>query len=434
MAPEEANKIAKICLEKFDSLPKTGKPKIDFEWTILSAMVQLERKNSEVKMEVVALGTGTKCLGSDQLSPKGDMLNDSHAEVLTRRAFLRYLLKQMKKSLTEECSIFEYNSLTRLFRLKKDVSFDFFTTHSPCGDASIFKESDVDHEPLTKKMKFCETHSCESETGSKAADGMTGGKLVASDGDDLMSQEVGLIRTKPGKGFRTLSLSCSDKMARWNILGVQGSLLMMLLEEPIYLKAIVICDGTIYSKEAIERALWKRWDEDTLQGILKPPFRLNRPLVVAASNQKFFPLRKNRAVESGKKFQPAPGGLAWCQGVERELEVENGGRRQGTVKKNFGTPAARLKISKIELFSAFVAMRNELRTAAAVGGTSFSDTRINLSPSGVEQDVADFNGLRYADAKGHSRAYRAQWNTLRAQVFRVWSEKPASLEQFTIDS
>ncbi|XP_053691970.1 tRNA-specific adenosine deaminase 1 [Sabethes cyaneus] len=433
MAPEDANKISKICLEKFGCLPKTGKPKIDFEWTILSAIVQVETKDDNVKMDVVALGTGTKCLGSNQLSSKGDILNDSHAEVLTRRAFLRYLLSQMRKSLSNECSIFEHNTSTRLFRLKSNVSFHFFTTHSPCGDASIFDVSDaVEHEPLAKKMKLCKDASCDTETSSKTADGMTGGKLISSEGTDPMSQTIGMIRTKPGKGIRTLSLSCSDKMARWNVLGVQGSLLMTLLEKPIYLETIVICDGTDYSKEAIERALWKRWNVEELQEILQSPFKLNRPVVCAASNKLMFPFRRNRSVEPGKKFQPAPGGIAWCKGVERELEVEISGRRQGTIKKNLGTPAARLKISKIELYSAFVAARNELRTPVVAGGTSFSDAEINLSPSGTVQDVADSNGLRYGDAKANSRAYREQWHQLRARVFRVWSEKPSGLEHFTL--
>lgn len=51
---------------------------------------------------------------------------------------------------------------------------------------------------------------------------------------------VGALRTKPGRGDPTISMSCSDKIAKWLVLGIQGSLLSCFFEKPIYLDAIVI--------------------------------------------------------------------------------------------------------------------------------------------------------------------------------------------------
>lgn len=50
---------------------------------------------------------------------------------------------------------------------------------------------------------------------------------------------TGVLRTKPGRGDPTRSMCCADKLARWNVLGMQGALLAWLMH-PIYLDTISV--------------------------------------------------------------------------------------------------------------------------------------------------------------------------------------------------
>ena len=72
--------VAHGCLECYHKLPKSGKATSN-EWEIISTFV-LEL-NDEIK--VLSLATGSKCVDQSSLSSNGDVINDSHAEILARR-------------------------------------------------------------------------------------------------------------------------------------------------------------------------------------------------------------------------------------------------------------------------------------------------------------------------------------------------------------
>ena len=52
--------------------------------------------------------------------------------------------------------------------------------------------------------------------------------------------------------------SCSDKICRWNCLGLQGSLLMSVLDGPIYMTTLTV--GRKFSREICRRAVCCRAD------------------------------------------------------------------------------------------------------------------------------------------------------------------------------
>lgn len=101
-------------------------------------------------------------------------------------------------------------------------------------------------------------------------------------------------------------MSCSDKIARWNIVGIQGSLLSSIVE-PIYLHSIVL--GSLLHAQHMYRAVCGRI-EKSIQG-LPPPYHLNKPRLALVTSAE----PRNQA--------KAPNfGINWTIG-DSEIEVVN---------------------------------------------------------------------------------------------------------------
>ena len=85
---------------------------------------------------------------------------------------------------------------------------------------------------------------------------------VASRGRDHYSR-LAVLRTKPGRAdsLPTLCMSCSDKVASWNVLGFQGAL-AAYFGGPLYLSTVVIGEVPPDMQRAVrddcERAFWAR--------------------------------------------------------------------------------------------------------------------------------------------------------------------------------
>lgn len=550
-----SEQIAKMCLSHYSrNLAKKGKPQKDVEWTTLAGIIETRpSENADVKsdscMRVVAMGTGSKCIGQSQMSAKGHVINDSHAEVIARRSFLCYLYDEIKKAYDgkEGNSLFTIGNDKKCI-LTKGTQFHLYTSSLPCGDASILpknsfevhsgeskmieKREDENIGQVTSPVNRCQDEvidtnhnsteerrdvasfaiqlcsgvlpQTENETSadnydvaritSKNEDGkaikkqkldglpslsMLDGSLqsqtqpntrLKASSKDVVSLEtnagtapasvivvpdvtdessrcnllaedqdlhrtgakcipgvqqdrrgsgldyhtIGVLRTKPGRGEKTISLSCSDKIGRWSVVGIQGALLMHFLQKPIFISTIV-AGGTVYCQDAMERAVFGRLS----------PSNLMTPYTVYRIQCCQVPVEfedGRRAVESrapvGVKVVPSSAALIWYKIGEKSVqEVAACGRRLGVTIKDFDSAKARCSICKSELFQKFLKLGYQI-------------IRRGDRPDifGKSSDLST-----YEDWKQSAVEYQLNWKSLRETTFRGWTQTPRELNGFTVD-
>ncbi|KAJ3121795.1 hypothetical protein HK098_003398 [Nowakowskiella sp. JEL0407] len=333
-----SDKIANTVFKAFDSLPKKGKPSIKsngkVEWTVLAAIVY--SKNSEFKC--VALGTGTKCLGEKSVSLEGDIVHDSHAEVICRRSFILYLLNQIRLIIGNKSSE-TIQLVNGKFMVNPGIKFYLYISQAPCGDASMsaLSNSQTDEQReinQVKRLQYSESVKCKADK----EESKEGGEIKRTNADEIFSDNgkvkrgrldydlTGSLRTKPGRldSDPSISMSCTDKIAKWNVMGFSGRLLSLFFETPIYLESIIVSE--FFDEESMRKSLVER--VEGVQG-LPESYTVNSNLKIEKCLQ-MFPFGKAGILEdmSSMYFLSA---ISWVEGMDSEVLVS--GRKQGAGKK-----------------------------------------------------------------------------------------------------
>uniref|UniRef100_A0A3Q4AKH1 Uncharacterized protein n=1 Tax=Mola mola TaxID=94237 RepID=A0A3Q4AKH1_MOLML len=175
--------------------------------------------------EVVAFGTGNVNT-KESASSSGRIVHDSHAVVTARRSFMRYLYRHLLMFFSKTAnltakSIFQQNSSSDLLSLKSGITFHLYLNKLPKGAAQI---------PSKLRLNPLSISSWQ------------------------VNNEISLHLSVEGKVFsvfssafdhsasRLVSMSATDKLTQWQVLGYQGALLSHFIE-PIYVQSILIGDS-----------------------------------------------------------------------------------------------------------------------------------------------------------------------------------------------
>ncbi|XP_077368441.1 double-stranded RNA-specific editase B2-like isoform X2 [Festucalex cinctus] len=205
--------------------------------------------------EVVSMATGTKCLDWDATCRDDSALHDCHAEVVCRRALLRFLYAQLEMLLIRlpdetdvgSVSIFEpATGCRRVFRLRDHIGLHMFVTSSPCGDARL----NCPYENVASPSVKANMLRCGLRTKVVGGQGTLPIKARKTPIDNPDQKRA---RLSPGKP--QVSMSCTDKMAKWCAVGLQGALLSHLME-PVYLRSLTV--ATLSHTGHLRRVLARR--------------------------------------------------------------------------------------------------------------------------------------------------------------------------------
>ncbi|KAM4555706.1 adenosine deaminase domain-containing protein 1 [Odontesthes bonariensis] len=331
--------------------------------------------------EVVGLGTGN-FNAKECVSSNGRIVHDSHAVVTARRSLMRYLYRHLlmffskNGSLTEK-SIFQQNISGNLLSLKSGITLHLYMNQLPKGAAEI--PSKLRLKPLSISAWHVNNEiSLHVSVGGKVF------SVLSSDFDHSTCNVV--------------SMSSTDKITQWQVLGYQGALLSHFIE-PIYVQSILIGDSCCSETRGMEMSVSQRVEGITSQ--LPMFYCLMRsqislvPSVVTCSGS-----------------SQLTHGINWSEG-DSSLEVVDGLEGKTMEESPFKSGSALAsRLCKAAMLHRFKLVSKEAQRQDLLATSSYREAKRMAKP--------------YQEAKNVLRAYLYQ------QGFGSWLEKSSVSDNFSM--
>eukprot|EP00064_Thunnus_orientalis_P021961 superscaffoldBa00007000_g22133 len=238
-----AESIFHLVREKYTELTDSCFSTSHARHKVLAAIV-MTRGFDLRSAQVVSLATGTKCLDLDGVIDRGCTVSDCHAEVVSRRALVRFLYAQLELLLckpadVEEQSILVPNKSCGGFQLRDGVLFHMYVSSSPCGDARLNCPYETTATYQSRRFR------CHLRMKVDGGEGTL----------PVTARRANQMWDGSSSGKPLVTMSCTDKMAKWSVVGLQGALLSHLLE-PVYLHSLTV--GTLSHTGHLGRAMARR--------------------------------------------------------------------------------------------------------------------------------------------------------------------------------
>ncbi|KAK9963747.1 hypothetical protein ABG768_006913 [Culter alburnus] len=332
--------------------------------------------------EVVALGTGSSNTKASP-APTGRILHDSHAVVTARRSLMRFLYRNLllffsKNSALEEKSVFQQDQTTKLLSLKNHITLHLYLSQLPKGAAQI--PSQLRLNPLS-----ISAWEVNNQIGLHV---VVEGKVFSKFSSSYEQM-----------GSHVVSMSATDKIMQWQVLGFQGALLSHFIE-PVYVSSIFIGDGSCSDTRGIEMAVNQRVDGIT--SALPLYYCVYRPhisLVSSAVPQDAHPTQKSLS-------------LNWSHG-DLMVEMVNALEGKSTEDSPFkSSPALASRLCKAAMLSRFNLVAKEAQREELLTAVTYREAKMMAKP--------------YQEAKSVLKSY------LERKGYGQWVEKPPISDHFSM--